>query len=70
MKDNFKKYVAVQYSGIYNMLMNANDAMELAGLNKNDYWYVIEHYSELKEEYPEAFEEGKKIGEQMRSKIG
>lgn len=69
MRNNFKKYVAVQYSGMYNMLMDANYAMELAGLNKKDYWYIIENYKELKEEYPKEFEDGKKLGEQMASQI-
>ena len=69
MNNKFKKYVAVQYSGIYNMLMDANNAMGMAELSKEDYWYIIEHYKELKEQYPNAFEEGKKIGEQMASQM-
>lgn len=69
MDELFRRYVAVQYSGLYNMITEAYKAMELAEIKLDDYCYIQEHYSELKEKYPRHFEDGKLLGEEMRSKL-
>lgn len=67
MKEIFKRYVALQYSGLYNMITQANCAMEFAKISREDYLYIIEHYNELKEKFKEEFEEGKRIGNEIHS---
>ena len=69
-KELFKRYVAVQYSGMYNMFTQGYQVMELINCkDANDYFYIIEHYSELKKQYPEVWEEARKIGVEMSEKI-
>ena len=51
MKEKFLRYEEVRLSGKYNMIMEWVDACIEADLNKEDYLYIIEHYSELKEKY-------------------
>ena len=51
MKEKFLRYYDVQMSGKYNMIMEWVDACIEADLNQEDYFYIIEHYSELKEKY-------------------
>ena len=65
----FKRYVATQYSGMFNMITEANSAMDLAELSSKTYWDIINGYSDLINKYPKAYEEGKKIGKEMSSKI-
>lgn len=50
-KEMFERYENVRASGIFNMITEATPAMSVAGLTTKDYFYVIEHYSELKEKY-------------------
>lgn len=47
----FLKYEAVRQSGKYNMIMDAAQAMIEADLTKDEYFYVIHNYSDLKERY-------------------
>ena len=69
-KELFKRYVAVQYSGIYNMFTQGYQVMELIKCNDVlDYFYIMDNYSELKDKFKDAFEEGKRIGVEMREKI-
>lgn len=65
----FKRYVAIQYSGIYNMITEARSVMDLGEISFNDYCHIQEHYSELKEQYPKTFEDAKKIGIEMNKKV-
>ena len=65
----FKRYVAVQYSGMYNMFVQGYQVMELTEIELEDYFYIMDNYSKLKEQYPNAWEEGKRIGDEMREKI-
>lgn len=44
--DNFRQYEEVREEGIYNMF--APQALEMTGLTKQDYIFVMENYSELK----------------------
>ena len=67
--DEFKRYVAVQYGGMYNMITEARGAMDLAELSSKTYWDIINGYSDLISKYPEAYEEGKKIGQEMSRNI-
>ena len=70
MKEMFKRYVAIQFSGMYNMFMQGSEVMKLIGCDDvMDYFYIMEHYTELKEKYPQEWEDGRKIGVEMREKI-
>lgn len=50
-KEMFEAYVSVQMSGKYNMLMNAHEAADEAGLSIADYMAIIKNYSELKKKF-------------------
>lgn len=70
MKELFRRYVAIQFSGMYNMFMQGSEVMELIGCyDVMDYFYIMEHYTELKEKYPQEWEDGRKIGVEMSEKI-
>ena len=49
MEDKFLRYEEVRKSGYYNMITEANKAMDYANLNEDDYWDIIKNYSEYKE---------------------
>ena len=69
-KELFRRYVAVQYSGMYNMFTQGYQVMELAEIDDvMDYFYIMENYSKLKEEYPDVWENARKIGVEMSEKI-
>ena len=52
MKELFKRYVAVQFSGMYNMFMQGYEVMELIGCDDvMDYFYIMEHYTELRNKF-------------------
>ena len=57
-KEQFRAYVRVQYSGLWNMF--SPQAIEATGLSKDTYISVMKHYSELAEKYQEVIEENKK----------
>ena len=65
----FKRYVATQYSGLYNMITEARSAMEMSELSSKVYWDIISGYSDLIKQYPEAYEEGKRIGKELSDNI-
>lgn len=65
----FKRYVAVQFSGLYNMITEARWAMDMIEMDMDTYCKIQDNYKELVEKYPEAYEEGKKIGQTMSSQI-
>lgn len=50
-KEMFDAFERVRSEGKYNMVMNAQDAAEDAGLSMDDYWIVIKNYTELKEKF-------------------
>lgn len=48
MEDKFLRYEEVRKSGEFNMITEANQAMDYANLNEDDYWDIIKNYSEYK----------------------
>ncbi len=56
MKDLFLKYVDVQMDGSYNMITDASIVMQIIGASKEDYLYIIQNYSQLKEQYKSDYE--------------
>lgn len=50
-KNTFLRYVEVQNSGIYNMVMDARAAANEIGISLDDYFLIIKNYSELRERY-------------------
>ena len=51
-KKQWEAYRKVQTEGKYNML--DPQAHTLTGLSDKDYWYIIEHYMELLEQFDET----------------
>lgn len=47
----YKRYERVRLGGKYNMITEAADAMEEAGLRRDQYLAVIQNYSELRDKY-------------------
>ena len=52
-KKIFERYEKVRSSGKYNMITEANDAMDEAGLKPSDYYYTMFNYELLKRKYGE-----------------
>ena len=52
-KQIFERYEKVRLSGKYNMIMEANNAMDEAGLKPCDYYYAMFNYALLKRKYGE-----------------
>ena len=52
-KKIFERYEKVRSSGKYNMITEANDAMDEAGLTPSDYYYAMFNYELLKRKYGE-----------------
>ena len=52
-KQIFKRYEKVRSSGKYNMITEANRAMNEANLRPCDYYYVMFNYELLKRKYGE-----------------
>ena len=52
----FRAYEQVRRSGRYNMITEARQAADAAGLSMDDYKFVINNYTNLKEEYGEYFD--------------
>ena len=50
-KQIFEKYEKVRLSGKYNMIMEANKAMDEAGLRPCDYYYAMFNYNLLSKKY-------------------
>ena len=51
MKNSFLAYEEARQSGEFNMIMDAHQVMFEFGIPKEDYWYIISHYSELAKKY-------------------
>ena len=49
-EEMFEDYVAVQESGVTNMF-DVRQVMELSGLEKEECFIIMKHYSKLKEKY-------------------
>ena len=52
-KQIFKRYEKVRSSGKYNMITEANQAMDDANLSSCDYYYAMFNYELLKRKYGE-----------------
>ena len=52
-KQIFEKYEKVRSSGKYNMITEANNAMDEAGLKACDYYYAMFNYELLRRKYGE-----------------
>lgn len=50
-KEIFKKYVKVQMSGEYNMIMEANAASKKVGCTWSDYLDILRNYSKYMVEF-------------------
>ena len=51
-RDDLRRYEAVRKSGLFNMMMQAQDAAECAGLGMETYLGVLKHYNALMEKFP------------------
>ena len=47
----YVQYEEIRQLGIYNMVTQSKLAMKVAGLTETQYMFVLNHYSELKEQY-------------------
>ena len=52
-KQIFERYEKVRSSGKYNMITEANNAMDEAGLKPSDYYYAMFNYELLRRKYGE-----------------
>lgn len=52
-KKIFERYEKVRSSGKYNMITEANQAMDEANLRPSDYYYAMFNYELLKRKYGE-----------------
>ena len=52
-KQIFNRYEKIRSSGNYNMITEANDAMDAAELKPSDYYYAMFNYELLKRKYGE-----------------
>ena len=52
-KEIFERYEKVRSSGKYNMITEANNAMDEEGLKACDYYYAMFNYELLKRKYGE-----------------
>lgn len=50
-QEMFENYERVRKSGVYNMIMQANEAATDAGLTMDQYMFVINNYSDLYRKY-------------------
>ena len=53
MEEKFLRYEDVRKSGQFNMITEANKAMDYANLGEDDYWDIIQNYSEYKKMFLE-----------------
>lgn len=63
-KQIFERYEKVRLSGKYNMITEANDAMDEAGLKPYDYYYAMFNYNLLFKKYG-GKKDDKVIGEKI-----
>lgn len=47
----FLKYESARNSGQYNMITDACNVMNDYEIDSSDYWYIVENYKILKEQY-------------------
>lgn len=67
-KQIFDRYEKVRLSGKYNMITQANEAMDEAGLRPCDYYYAMFNYQILYRKYGEKKNEQKQSSDSSRTK--
>ena len=67
-KQIFERYEKVRLSGKYNMITEANYAMDEAGLSPCDYYYAMFNYQLLYRKYGEKKNEQKQSCNSSRTK--
>ena len=67
-KQIFERYEKVRSSGKYNMITEANNAMDEAGLKPSDYYYAMFNYQLLYRKYGEKKNEQKQSCDSSRTK--
>ena len=67
-KQIFDRYEKVRSSGKYNMITEANNAMDAAGLKPSDYYYAMFNYQLLYRKYGEKKNEQKQSCDSSRTK--
>ena len=67
-KEIFERYEKVRSSGKYNMITEANNAMDEAGLKPSDYYYAMFNYELLRRKYGEKKNEQKQSCDSSRTK--
>ena len=50
-EETFHRYYDAQMSGEYNMITDACNVMNDYEIDSSDYWYIVENYKILKEQY-------------------
>jgi len=58
-KEQFRRYVAVQYSGVTNMF-DATTVTSYSGLQRKTQAAIMEQYGELSKKYPDVLESEEK----------
>lgn len=51
LKEKFFRYEWLRNEGIYNMLMEAEDASSTIGIQFDEYMWILKHYTELADKY-------------------
>lgn len=51
LREKFFRYEWLRNEGIYNMLMEAEDAASTIGIQLNEYIWILKHYTELANKY-------------------
>ena len=65
---DFYNYVVVQYSGEFNMITEGSFVCGIIGISYDEYWDIIENYTELVKKYPETYKKAQEKG-RIRGKI-
>lgn len=53
-KEKFERFVRVQVGGRYNMYTESMSAGQAACLNHEDYYEILDSYSDLMQKYPDV----------------
>lgn len=54
-EQEFRAYLLVQKRGAFNMLTESNHAQEMAGLDRDTYWAIINNYGKLQDKYATTY---------------
>ena len=62
-KEDFLKYKQIQMSGRYNMFMDARNVMNIMGLDKDQYFKILQEYQKLDEAWGNEVQEEKTVSD-------